>query len=106
MKKIDIVAGRIAYFKLIVPGTAGSAAHMVNPRLRTVPVLISGDSGAVSDINIFQISKMLFVKQADLPQYFRPIDGGAGAYGKNFAGPAVFLRRFALSPGVSPARAL
>ena len=47
---------------------------MQNGCRRLVPVLIAVDPGTVTDIQIFQISKMRFVKIADLLKYLTSVN--------------------------------
>lgn len=46
------------HLETVVLGTACTAAYMVDDGIRAVPVLISMDPCAVSDVNILQICKM------------------------------------------------
>ena len=60
---------------------------MIDDRARRVAVFIPGDFGAVADIDILQVGKMLLVKIADLLKNMLPVDRRTRAGGKRSGPP-------------------
>ena len=77
---------------------------MAHLSLRLIPGFIAVDPGAIADVDIFQISEMGLVKQADFLKNGPAVNGRAPAGGENLYGAVVIGRRTALAPGERPAQ--
>ena len=76
---------------------------MVDNRLRSIPVFIPVNTGAVTDIRVLQIGKMLLVKGSGLPEQFFPVDRSACTGGKNPFLPLIGVDILSFSSGKRPA---
>ena len=77
---------------------------MINFRFWSIPVLITADSGPITDIQILQISKMLLIKISDPVNKFLPVDRSSRTGGKNLLLSVIMADVLAFSPGKSPAK--
>lgn len=75
---------------------------MIDQCGRTVSVDVSVNAGAVSDINIFKISKMCLIKIADFPENTAPVNCSTGTCGKDFIRFCVIGGRPSAAPADSP----
>ena len=58
------------YFKMIVPGTAGSTSHMPDFCIWHIPVAVTMNFCTIRQIYVFQICKMCLIKA---PEFFKQI---------------------------------
>ena len=75
-------------------------------RLRFISILITGYPCPVSDVDIFQVCKVLFVKQPDLVKYLFSIDCGTCTCRKDLPWSIIFLYTFILSICKCPSKCI
>ena len=68
-----------------------------------VGTAVAVDAGAVADVDVFQIGKMVLVEIADLVQDTFAVDGGAAAGCEDFGGVIVIGGGFSFAAGIGPA---
>ena len=77
---------------------------MVYAGFRRKYAAVSVNPGPISEINIFQIGKMIFVQHSDLFEYCHTVDSGSAAGSKNGISCPVFFLRPALSERKGPSK--